>query len=441
MASSQATLEGFEGQGVPLSGLPPLLRGLRPCRTGGLSALEEPQRFVEALALGTPSLLLRPFFKPVAPPIPLPTDKMGERPPHASTPGPPPHSQKLPPTPHYTLAPEQAPMLFAHVQWVSGSTRSLLYDLQQQRGLSLPPAYSDMMELLELHRGTRLNELLARLDEVAQGRLVGLVQFLIDRDMLFCTQTPERFPRLSLRYRHPSVIQSALLDVDEQSDHDLPTLTAALESLGCERLVVRLKRSQPLRWLETLLAGLKEGRGMSLELFLELASPDEVPTLLALCAREPRIATIHAMNALQEGVVHRAPSGYGSVLLHSTALDLTACEAPTPADHVISQSLFAESQGFNTFTHRKVCISARGELRNTVGEAPVFGDLHHDSLQEIVKTPAFQAAWTLHKGMIRECRDCERRHMCVDPRLPQRTEAGDFAHERPCAYLQQQRQA
>ena len=332
-------------------------------------------------------------------------------------------------------------MLFANVVWVRGKDRSQLYDLQHQRGLSLPGAYTDLMAMLELRRGTSLEALLAPLAEEAQGRLLGLLQFLIDRDMLFCTATPERFPPLSLRFAHPSLIQSALLDVDEQSNHDLPTLISALESLGCERLVVRLKVSQPLSWLEPLLEILRGGRGMSLELFLDLRGQDEVSELLELCVREPRIATIHGLNAGHDGRVHEAPSGFGSVRLHAAALDLDACVAPSPAEHVISQTLFCESQRFNPFAHRKVCISTRGQLRNTVGAAPVFGDLHRDALRAVVETPAFQAAWGLHKGLIRECRDCERRHMCVDPRLPLRTETGDFAHAEPCPYLQQQKAA
>lgn len=52
-----------------LEGLSPLLRSLHPVPTAALPPTEEPLRFVEAPALGTPARLLRPFYKPVAPPI------------------------------------------------------------------------------------------------------------------------------------------------------------------------------------------------------------------------------------------------------------------------------------------------------------------------------------------------------------------------------------
>lgn len=52
-----------------LKGLSPLLRSLHPVPTVALSPTEEPLRFVEAPALGTPARLLRPLYKPVAPPI------------------------------------------------------------------------------------------------------------------------------------------------------------------------------------------------------------------------------------------------------------------------------------------------------------------------------------------------------------------------------------
>lgn len=52
-----------------LKGLSPLLRTLHPVPTETPSPLEQPLRFVPAPALGTPTRLLRPFYKPVAPPI------------------------------------------------------------------------------------------------------------------------------------------------------------------------------------------------------------------------------------------------------------------------------------------------------------------------------------------------------------------------------------
>lgn len=52
-----------------LPGLPPLLRSLQPVPRLELAPTLEPLRFVSAPALGTPHRLLRPFYKPVAPPI------------------------------------------------------------------------------------------------------------------------------------------------------------------------------------------------------------------------------------------------------------------------------------------------------------------------------------------------------------------------------------
>lgn len=341
--------------------------------------------------------------------------------------------------PHYALNPDYAPLLFACCVWVPGTARSLVYDLQLERGLSLPGTYTDLMLLLEHQRGAPLKTLLDSLEEPDQGRFLGLLQFLIDQDLLFLTATPERFPPLSLRWSHPSELLSAILDVDEGSDHALEPLVDALERLGCERLVVRLTCRDPLRWIDALLILLAPGSGMSLEIFLDLTSIQQragemVQLLQALCDRAPRIATVHGMGAEVDQTVQLAPSGFGTIRLHRAPLVLDACEAPSQADQHISLELFCESQTFNPFTHRKVCITARGLIQNTVGSAPSFGDIHPDSLLEVARRPDFQAAWHIHKGLIWGCRDCELRHLCVDPRLPVPTGEGDFVQPSHCRY-------
>ena len=104
----------------------------------------------------------------------------------------------------------------------------------------------------------------------------------------------------------------------------------------------------------------------------------------------------------------------------------------------IGMELFCESQQHNTFTNRRVCISARGAIGNSVGDVPRFGLLSQVQLAEVVKLPAFQAAWSVHKGLIVGCRDCEFRHACVDPRLPVARGDGTYEHRSACHYDPQQ---
>ena len=334
----------------------------------------------------------------------------------------------------YELQQSDSPMLFAPCVWVPGRARGVVCDLQRGRAINLPDAYSELMAHLVGRRGDTLAELLVELEEERRPAFLGLLQFLMDQDLLFSTATPERFPPISLRFSHPSLISSAVLDVDNTSNHNLLSLVAELESIGCERLVVRLKMADPLTWLENLWPLLCAGRGMSVEVFMEPAQQTETEVLVSLVRREPRLAVLHKMAADVDEVVFRAPSGFGSIVFHSAPLDLSLCRPPHQDELQVGLELFCESQAYNTFTHRKICISARGTLHNTVGTSPSFGDLHHDSLRQVVAGSDFQAAWFLHKGRIEGCRDCEFRHLCVDPRLPDEVAPGKFVHTSPCFY-------
>lgn len=332
--------------------------------------------------------------------------------------------------PHEDLA----PLLYASCQPVLGRHRLLIYDLQRQTGLSLPGSFSSLFQLLETHRGESLARLRAQLPLEQQARLDALLRYLLEQELLFFTATPERFPPLSLAWSHPSPLLTVLLDVQDDSCHDLPALLAELDALQCERLSVRLKRRDPLDWLERFFVHWNPQGALTLDLQIHATIPLERTELLALIRQVPRIAKIQVLNSERTEVIQRPPSGFGILSEVHAALEFDAAMAPNHSELCFNQTLFCESQWYHTFAHRRICISARGALKNTVGAGVSFGQLGRDALAKVLGLPAFQAAWGLNKGRIEGCDTCEYRHACVDPRLPEANEEGVLRHTSLCHY-------
>jgi len=100
----------------------------------------------------------------------------------------------------------------------------------------------------------------------------------------------------------------------------------------------------------------------------------------------------------------------------------------------VNISLFTESQNHHAYFNRKVSIDERGEIKNCNSLSKSFGNINHESLEEIVSSTEFQQLWFIQKDKTLICRNCEFRYMCVDPREPLLNNDALYYHKVPCNY-------
>ena len=330
--------------------------------------------------------------------------------------------------------PETSEVALLHASCVAvyGARRSLILDLQRQRALSIPSEFTAALRRLDRARGQPLEAIRADLDEGERARFDALVAWLLDQGLALRTRRPERFPAFNLDWRHPGLLYSAILDVREASRHDLGALAAALTGLGCAWLALRLEVDQPGERLSALLAALDGA--FNLEIQVGRWPEPDLEALRALLRAHPRISRLTLFGAAEHRQVQAAASGFGALLLRADALDLGAARAPRREELSVTLEQVAISASYNLSLYKSAYIDAEGQIRNTVGEAPAFGQLPADRLEDVVRRPEFQAAWSWHKGRIAGCDRCELRRCCADPRWPSRDADGRLFHASPCAY-------
>lgn len=104
------------------------------------------------------------------------------------------------------------------------------------------------------------------------------------------------------------------------------------------------------------------------------------------------------------------------------------------ADFTPNLDLYMESNFYNTFYNRRVYIDRNGNILRYEGDTMTFGNSIDVELSMILQLPDFKKYWNIKKDDIQKCKDCEYRYMCVDNRLPIKTNNDIWGFDEECNY-------
>ncbi|MFL5382211.1 MAG: grasp-with-spasm system SPASM domain peptide maturase [Longimicrobiaceae bacterium] len=328
-------------------------------------------------------------------------------------------------------APRRVFRLFACCVPVRGARRSTLCDLQRERYELIPNGLYDL-----LHRYTdhTLEEIRADFPPSAHRTLDEYFAFLVKGEYGFWCDDPDAFPPLDLSWERPERVTNALVDVDERSRHDWPSLLAQLDALGCQAIQVRFFRPTPLPEVEAVLGAMAHGRLRSVELLLPFDPAWEERALEGMCLRHQRVMAI-TVTAAPETRIDRM-TGLETVIFHrAEAVDSHAhCGAVGPEWFNPSLEGFTEARSFNSCLNRKVSVDAAGEIRNCPSLPVSFGNAATTPLADAVANPAFRALWGVTKDQVETCRDCEFRYVCTDCRAWVADPSNRYSKPARCTY-------
>jgi SPASM domain peptide maturase of grasp-with-spasm system len=321
--------------------------------------------------------------------------------------------------------------LFACCVPVRGARRSTLCDLQRERYELIP---NGLYEILARYTDHTLDEIRADFAPALHGTLDEYFDFLVREEFGFWCDDPGAFPPLDLAWERPELVTNALIDVDERSRHDWPSLLGQLDALGCQALQVRFFRPAPVDELEAVLGAMDHGRLRSVELLLPHDPAWGERTLEALCLRHQRVTGLVVHSAPEEQV-ERIP-GLETVIFHRTErIDSHAhCGRVSPEWFMTTLVGFAEARAFNSCLNRKLSVDAAGEIRNCPSLPGSFGNAARTPLLAAVQDPAFRALWGITKDQVETCRDCEFRYVCTDCRAHLRDPADRLSKPAKCTY-------
>ena len=242
--------------------------------------------------------------------------------------------------------------LFADCIPVKGASRSAICDVSRKSIKFIPSLFYD---ILVENKTKSVNELKSFYNHEYDEGIDHYFQALTEDEWGFWCDNPQSFPDIDLTWNFPAVISNAIIDLNENSNHDYHKLCKELNGLGCQALQFRIYEKINLEKLAEHLSCFDRSRLRSIEILLKYSEAISTQSLLDLVKKHNRIVEI---------IVHSAPtdetvplSGYHQVIYTTKPInDHSFCGVIKKNDFTLNLELFSEAQHFNSCLNRKISI-------------------------------------------------------------------------------------
>jgi len=227
----------------------------------------------------------------------------------------------------------------------------------------------------QLHNRT-IEEIKDELDSKSIEVFESYIEFLLKNDLGFFTSQPALFPDLDTNsWDSPEIIHNAVLEYS--GDYDFESVCKQLNNVFKSTSLIAV--------------------------YHDTLDPDKMENL---CKNDPRISRY---------IIYNAPFSFSNEKcsgLHFTQEDLSdKLQQQYPKDiYHINLTFFKESQLFNPYYNKKVCIANDGSIKNCLMHSKSFGNINTDKLENVVHQKSFTELWHAAPDKIEGIKDSSLRY-------------------------------
>jgi len=314
---------------------------------------------------------------------------------------------------------------------VRGYRRSAVHDFQRNYFRYVPNDLSVVLDTIEGFTPAQAR-MLFREDECTFGEYL---QLLEDREYVFLVE-PELhkcFTDLDTTFRTPSVITNAIIDLGSHPSIEfLGGCVELLRELRCFHVLFRWPEGTSMEALGSVAEHMDNTHFENVQFMYDECWAEGVQGAQKLIEQWPWLSTVYLTHAGEDEWV-KEPNPVRSVVRVRSGMNDVNVDRKRL---LVQQRLYNESQHHNTFANRKLHVAETGTFGNTPTSLDRWRfqgvDLSH--IPGIISSDQFRSQWDIPKNGIDVCRDCEHRHMCVDPILTMQRPDGSCFRPKECAY-------
>jgi SPASM domain peptide maturase of grasp-with-spasm system len=307
--------------------------------------------------------------------------------------------------------------------------RAIAYDLNRCDYDFLP---NSLVDILHKYNGNSLLYLEKALIAIANKTIAKeYIDFLIKKEYIFIIEREyiNQFSCLNLEFNLPSHIFTAIIDIEDTSMVANYKIIEQLNDLGCKHLLFRFSNQFDIERINVFLSKYKTLGFHSIGIWMYSLPLLNTKNIKAFCMQNVKINKISIFN-------HKInkQNNFKTVEIQfykANWTDATICLANRNNFH-INITLFLESLTYNPYFNKKIYIDKKGFISN----APycmIFGNIKTTNIASILNED-FKFLWAASKDKTFICKDCEYRYMCVDNRIPKKSNNGMFFFENGCNY-------
>lgn len=306
-------------------------------------------------------------------------------------------------------------IIYADCIPVKGSKRSIICDTQNNTYHFIP---NGLYDILMAYNGQTVEKIKMDYKFQYNDIIDEYFDFLIANKLIFFTQYPDLFPKISTDWDSPSLITNIIIDYDEMI-HDFCSLLPQFEFLKCSYLQLRFFKKTSIEYIFSIAEMLKKinSRVVSIDFILPYYKDLDVDMLNIFLLENSRIHSLILYDSPIDVSYNPVGHKMGYLMqIKKNIINEKNCGMINKEYFYSNIKLFSESQHFNTCLNRKLSIDKHGNIKNCPSMLDNYGNIKNTSLLEAVSHPTFKKYWNITKDQIEVCKDCEFRHVCTDCR-------------------------
>jgi SPASM domain peptide maturase of grasp-with-spasm system len=308
---------------------------------------------------------------------------------------------------------------------VKGYNRAAIYDIQRVRYILVDNSFADL--LIQYSNKLPLNRI--TLD------YKNFIDDLIANEWGVYTnkKNSKLFPPIDLEWKHPAVITNAVIDFIYDSnvvDIFFKDILPQFEALTCKNFEIHFIESIIFEDLLFFLQSFDDTLVNSLTIILPYLPLSQVQSNQLFETQARLIALYYYSCPLPLSLIERNENSFYT----ENNISLRNENEISSNYFVTNILLFTESQKYNTYFNRKLCIDSQGNIKNSPEQIKDYGNISNNTIVTAMEHPDFKILWHVHKDMIDVCNVCEFRHMCVDSCIPKKRKNGAWFRSKECNY-------
>jgi len=316
--------------------------------------------------------------------------------------------------------------IFSDCILTKGKTRSIISDLFNKQLFFIP---NDIYTIILNLRNNTLEKIKSNLSIEDQEILMEYIDYFIEEGIGFYCSDPKAFPPINLKYDSPEIINNAIIDIDDNSSHNLKKVIEELIALRCKFVEVRAYTKVSISTIQMLVEKISKGFFRNVDFIIQYPkNVDDLDVIKKLMLDFPVMGKV---------TFHSSPKNSINNFFEFTEKEITSekcCGIINEKYFMLNLKMFSESQHHNSCLNQKIAIDVNGNIKNCPSLPKSFGNIKDTTLQEALFHKDFKKKWNTTKDQIDTCKDCEFRYICTDCRAY--TENPEDNHSKPlkCGY-------
>jgi SPASM domain peptide maturase of grasp-with-spasm system len=310
-------------------------------------------------------------------------------------------------------------LLYPHNQIVQGVEGSVIYNLDDSNIINIP---NELVVILNELPNKTIDEIKREYTPNHPEIIDQYINLFKQKNLGFFVSNPDNFTPLDLEFHYPGLLQNAIIETNLES-YDLQSILKQIDSLGCKNLELRvdINHSDTLNKFFDIFDFIDESILNYVRIIINYNDFLKEDFLKEKIKFHPKIVKI-LVHSAKTNVTNSPKLSYTVKTLY----DLDK-EGFSKKRYIVNRSFFSESKKFNPFYNKSVSITILGDVKNSLFDSNVFGNVNQTKLLDIVSNPDFQKLWGINADKIYKIKDSSLRYAMFDLAPLEEMDNGEYA--------------